>query len=92
MQNSCDSDVLLDDVGVETEAGPVEADVEVAVAVEIVRSEEDVQITDGVDNHEHDEEEGGAGEADAVVVEDEIAGEEDGAEDLHEEGPDHGDD
>jgi len=42
--------VLLDDVHRQAQAGPVQARVEVAVAVEVVRAEEDVQVTDGVDD------------------------------------------
>mmetsp|Transcript_90009 Transcript_90009/g.205699 ORF Transcript_90009/g.205699 Transcript_90009/m.205699 type:complete len:492 (+) Transcript_90009:175-1650(+) len=81
--------VLFNDVGVEAEAGPVQAHVEVSVPVEIVGSQENVQVAHSVHNQEEDQEERTPGEADTIVGELEVASEEDGAEDLHHESAHH---
>mmetsp|Transcript_13542 Transcript_13542/g.34069 ORF Transcript_13542/g.34069 Transcript_13542/m.34069 type:complete len:533 (+) Transcript_13542:299-1897(+) len=81
--------VLLDDVGVEPEARPVQAHVEVAVPVEVIRAQEHVQVAHSVHNQEEDQEERAPGQADTVVGELDVAGEEDGAEDLHHESSHH---
>mmetsp|Transcript_54684 Transcript_54684/g.171694 ORF Transcript_54684/g.171694 Transcript_54684/m.171694 type:complete len:633 (+) Transcript_54684:173-2071(+) len=78
VQDDGEEDVLLDDVGGEAEAGPVQADVEVAVAVEVVGPFEDVQVSHGVDDNEDKQENGTAGEAVAVVGDLDVGGGEDG--------------
>merc|ERR1712007_97408 len=42
--------VLLDDVGGEPEAGPIEPHVKIAISVEVVRPEEGVEVADRVDD------------------------------------------
>jgi hypothetical protein len=66
VQESSQQQVFLNDVGRQPETGPVEADIEVAVSVEVIRSEKDVQVSDGVDHHEKHEEDGGSGGSDEV--------------------------
>ena len=89
VQHSRKQDVLLDDVHVEAEAGPVEADVEVSVAVEVIRSQEDVEVAHRVDDDEHEEEHGRAREANAVVGRGKVLLRHDGEEDLLHEAQHH---
>ena len=44
MQQCAESDILLDNVGIKAKAGPVEAHVEVAIAIEVIWTQEDVKI------------------------------------------------
>ena len=63
VQHCGESDILLDDVRVEPEPSPVQADVEEPIAVEVIRAEEDVKVPNRVHDDEEDEEEGRARQA-----------------------------
>mmetsp|Transcript_14698 Transcript_14698/g.15963 ORF Transcript_14698/g.15963 Transcript_14698/m.15963 type:complete len:220 (+) Transcript_14698:150-809(+) len=58
MQQSCQQNVLLDDVGLQTESCPVQPHVEISVAVEVIWSQEDVQVSHCVDDDEDKKEHG----------------------------------
>ena len=56
VQKSREQNVLLDNVRVEAEARPVQADVEITVPVEVIWPEEEVEVADHMDDHEEDQE------------------------------------
>jgi len=58
VQQSAQQHILLDNVGLKSEACPIQTDVEVTVAVEIVRSLEHMKISDRVHNDEKDQKHG----------------------------------
>ena len=68
MQQRGKKQIFLDDVSREAESGPVQAHVKVAVSVEVIGTQEDVQVTDGVDHHEEDEEDGGSGGEELCIL------------------------
>jgi len=69
VEQSCEQYILLDDVCRETKAGPIQADVEVAVAVEVVRTEEHMKIAYSVDDDKHKQEHRRACKTNAVICE-----------------------
>mmetsp|Transcript_89046 Transcript_89046/g.197836 ORF Transcript_89046/g.197836 Transcript_89046/m.197836 type:complete len:400 (+) Transcript_89046:23-1222(+) len=88
VQQNGQENVLLHDIGREAEAGPVEAHVEVAIAVEVIGALEDVEVADRVDNDEEDEKDGAARQAKTVVGDLDVLRREDSSADLVEHGGD----
>lgn len=58
MQHRGEQHILLNDVGWQTEASPIQAHIKVTISVEVIGAKEDVQVTYGVNNHEDEEEHG----------------------------------
>lgn len=58
MQQGSEGNILFDEIGLETESGPVKADVEESVGVEVVSTTKHVQVTESMDDDKHDEEDG----------------------------------
>ena len=56
VQEGRKQNVLLNDVRVQAEARPVQADVEITVPVEVIWPEEEVEVADRMDDHEEDQE------------------------------------
>merc|ERR1740117_263030 len=67
MKQHRERDVLLHNVRRQTKASPIEADIEVSIAVEVIRPHEDVQVTDGMDDNEKDEQDGASSQAHSVI-------------------------
>ena len=53
MECCAQEDIFFHNVRRQAKASPIEADIEVAVAVEVVRSEEHVEIADSMDDDEN---------------------------------------
>merc|ERR1719231_1010999 len=73
----------------EAEASPVEPHVEVAVTIEVIRAQKDVQVANSMDDDEDEEEHRRAGQADTVVAEGHVLLWHDGEEDLLHEAKHH---
>merc|ERR1719149_543445 len=58
MQQGTDCDVLLNNIGFKTESRSIQTHVEVSVTVEVIRTKEDVEIANGMDDDENKEEHG----------------------------------
>ena len=89
MQQSCQQNVLLHNVGLETESSPVQPHVEVSVAIEVIRSQENVQVANCVDDDEDEEEHGRASQSNTVTGEGHILLGVNGEEDLLQKAQDH---
>merc|ERR1740130_18923 len=89
VQQCTDSDVLLDDVGFKTESRSIQTHVEVSIPVEVIRTKEDMEIANGMDDDENKEEHGGPGEARAVICENDVLLSKDSEDDLLQETKNH---
>eukprot|EP00971_Amphidinium_carterae_P008288 163605-Amphidinium_carterae.1 len=89
MKQRAKQNILLNDVGLEAEATPIEAHVEVAIAIEIIRAKENVEIANGMNDDENEQEHGGASKPEAVVGELQIVLTKDGEENLLHEAKHH---
>merc|ERR1719341_3880 len=69
MQQCAQENVLLNDVGRHAETSPIQTHVEVAIAVEVIRTLEDVQISDCMNNNEEDQEDCASRQSLAIVLE-----------------------
>mmetsp|Transcript_89857 Transcript_89857/g.279647 ORF Transcript_89857/g.279647 Transcript_89857/m.279647 type:complete len:261 (+) Transcript_89857:239-1021(+) len=67
VHQDAEDQVLLHEVGGQPEAGPIQTHVEVTVAIEVVGALEDVEVADGVDDDEDQEEDRAPRQADAVA-------------------------
>ena len=67
MKHRTQKDVLFHNVSWQTETCPVKANIEVAIAIEIVWTHEDMEVTNTMDHHEEDEQDSRTCQADAVT-------------------------
>merc|ERR1719220_751624 len=67
VEQGSQKDVLFHNVCVETKPSPVQADVEVAITIEVVRAQEHVKITHCMDDYEDEQEHCGACQPDSIV-------------------------
>ena len=58
VQQCCQQNTYLDNVGAETETCPVQPDIEVAITIEIIWTKEDMEVANSVDNDENEEDHG----------------------------------
>jgi len=67
VKHGTQDDVFLNDICRQAEAGPIQANIEVAITIEVIRAHEHVEISDTVDHHEEDEQDCRTSEACAVT-------------------------
>jgi len=67
MQEHGKKDILLDDVRWQAKPSPVQTNIEITIAVKIIRPHKNVKITDSMNDKEEDQQYGTAGQTNTVV-------------------------
>merc|ERR1712118_384287 len=67
MQHGTEKDVLLYNVGWKSKACPIQTNIEVPITVEIIGTSKNMEVADGMNHHEQDEENGTACQTDTIT-------------------------
>merc|ERR1719265_1811926 len=89
MEQRTEGHVFLHDVRRKAKASAVKAHVEVAIAIEVIRAQEDMQVPHRVDYHEDKEEDRTPGQSTPVPGDLHVVGREDRTEELKDHAEDH---
>merc|ERR1712151_645482 len=72
MEKRAERYIFLHNVRFETEARPIQSNIEISIPIEVVWTKEDVEISNSMDNDEQEEEHGRTGQTNTIVCEDDV--------------------